>query len=175
MLAGPPLNERQQAELDLATLEASYSGWVGGNTSVRFRSGTSGVDRLYDVETPFESSFVAGKTARFTIVPRGVFLNSGTINPANTANNGASPYLGTYPANGVNTPTPQYASGVGGEIQMSTQNLGIAVGYTPYESSSATSPHVSATRSRAARSPFTASATPSAILSSPMPACATPA
>ncbi len=130
---GPPLNERQQAELDLATLEASYSGWIGGNSYLRYRSGTSGIDRLYDVEIPFEASFVTGKTARFTIIPKGVFLNSGSVDPA-TAINGGQPYLGTYSVlNGINTPAPQYASGVGGEIQMSTQSLGIAVGYTPYE------------------------------------------
>ena len=133
MLAGPPLNERQQTELDLATLEASYSGWLGGNAFLRARSGTPGIDRLNDFEIPFEASVVLGKSARFTVVPRGVFLNSGTINPATVANGGSAPYLGTFPANGVNTPAPQYASGVGGEIQMSTQNLGIAVGYTPYE------------------------------------------
>ena len=130
---GPPLNERQQAELDLAQLEASYSGWVGGNTFIRTRSGDPGLNRLYDLEVPFEASVVAGKTARFTIVPTGVFLNSGTIDPTRYTTAGFVPYLGSVSAAATNTPSPQYASGVGGEIQMTTQNLGLAVGYTPYD------------------------------------------
>ncbi len=129
---GPPLTERQRTELDLATLESSYSGWVGGSAIVRVRSGQPGIDRLQDYEVPFEASVVVGKTARFTVVPRAVFLTSGTID--NTRYTGGFvPYLGTLPANAVNTPSSQFASGVGGEIQMVTQNLGLSVGYTPYE------------------------------------------
>lgn len=130
--AGPPLSERQQTELDLASLEASYSGWVGGSGSFRTRSGEPGIDRLFDLEVPFEASAVMGKAARFTVVPRAVFLNSGTIDSTRYTGTNV-PYLGTLPANAINTPSPQYASGVGGEIQMVTQNVGIAVGYTPYE------------------------------------------
>ncbi|ADV82220.1 cellulose synthase subunit BcsC-related outer membrane protein [Terriglobus saanensis] len=131
---GPPLNERQQAELDLATLEASYSGWAGGSPSVRFRSGTPGMNRLLDFEAPIEATFVAGKTVRFSIIPKAIFLNSGTLDVASFANTtGTIPILGTLPANAVNQPAQQVASGVGGEIQMTAQNLGLAVGYTPYE------------------------------------------
>ena len=130
---GPPLTPRQQEELDLEQLEASYSGWMGGNAFVRTRSGDPGLNRLYDFELPFEGSFVAGKTARFTVIPTGVFLNSGTIDPTRYTTAGFVPYLGTISAAAANTPSPQYASGVGGEIQMTTQNLGLAVGYTPYE------------------------------------------
>ena len=130
---GPPLTPRQQEELDLAQLEASYSGWVGGNAWVRSRSGDPGLNRLYDFELPFESSFVLGKTARFTIIPTGVFLSSGTIETSRYNTAGFVPYLGSITAAAANTPSPQYASGVGGELQMTTQNLGLAVGYTPYE------------------------------------------
>ncbi|GAA3764235.1 cellulose synthase subunit BcsC-related outer membrane protein [Terriglobus aquaticus] len=129
---GPPLTQRQQEELDLAQLEASYSGWVGGNSYVRTRSGDPGLNRLYDFELPFEASVVAGKSARFTIVPTGVFLSSGTVD-ATRYTTGFVPYLGSLSAAATNTPSPQYASGVGGEIQMTTQNFGLAVGYTPYE------------------------------------------
>ena len=89
------------------------------------------MNRLYDFELPFEASFVAGKSARFTIVPTGVFLSSGTINTSLYSAT-VAPYVGSISAAAVNTPSPQYASGVGGEIQMTTQNLGIAIGYTPY-------------------------------------------
>ncbi len=129
---GPPLTPRQQTELDLAQLDSSYSGWTGGSGFVRTRSGQPGIDRLYDFEIPVEATFAAGRTVRFSVVPRAVFLNSGTIDLTRyTA--GLAPTLGTLPANAVNTPTPQYSSGLGGEFQAVTRNLGLAVGYTPYE------------------------------------------
>ena len=132
---GPPLTERQQAELDLATLEASYSGWIGGSPSIRFRSGTAGLNRLFDYEAPVEATFVAGKTVRFSVIPKAVLLNSGALDTTAFQNTigTVTTILGTLPANAINPPSAQYASGVGGEIQMSTQNLGVALGYTPYE------------------------------------------
>lgn len=132
---GPPLTERQQTEMDLATLEGSYSAWVGGTAGIRVRSGEPGLYRLYDYEAPFEASFVASKAMRFTIIPKAVFLSSGTLDASQYGTNASSPqpYLGTLPATAINLPSGQYASGVGGEFQLATQNFGIAVGYTPYE------------------------------------------
>ncbi len=132
--AGPPLDERQQTELDLDSLEASYSAWMGGSGSLRFRSGRSGVERLFDYEVPFEATAVLGKSVRFSVIPRAVFLNSGTldltgIDPTTTA----TPVLGTLPITAITSPAPQYASGVGGELQANGNNFGVAVGYTPYE------------------------------------------
>ncbi len=130
--AGPPLTQREQTELDLASLEASYSGWLGGTGYARYRSGNSGINSLTDLEAPVEAS-VANKTARFTIVTRPVFLSNGTIDTATwQASTGIIPALGTLPANAVATPAQQYASGVGGELQVTTANFGAAVGYTPY-------------------------------------------
>jgi cellulose synthase operon protein C len=130
--AAPPLTEREQTERDLAALEASYSGWLGGAGVARYRSGNSGIDRLTDLEAPVEAS-VANKTARFTIVTRPVFLSNGVIDTATfQADTGVIPVLGTLPANAVATPSQQYASGVGGELQVTTANFGAAVGYTPY-------------------------------------------
>jgi predicted Zn-dependent protease len=131
---GPPLTERQQTELDLATLEASYSAWMGGSGFVRFRNGTPGVNRLFDYEAPFEATVVVGKSVRFSVVPRAVFLNSGTLDLTQFAGSTtATPILGTLPITAINAPTPQFASGVGGEIQAVGNNFGVAVGYTPYE------------------------------------------
>ena len=128
-----PLSQRQQTELDLAALESSYSGWVGGTGVGRYRSGTPGLDRLTDIESPFEASAVLGKSVRATVVAVPVFLNSGTINTASFANaTGTVPILGTLSAASPNTPTQQFSSGVGGELQLTTKNLGAAAGYTPY-------------------------------------------
>jgi hypothetical protein len=46
---------------------------------------------------------------------------------------GTVPVLGTLPANALTAPAQQFASGIGGEFQLTTANIGLAVGYTPYE------------------------------------------
>ena len=130
---GGPLSQRAKTELELAALEGSYSGWVGGTGYARYRSGTAGFDRLTDLEAPFEASAVLGKSVRLTVVPKAVFLNSGTIDNTFFQNStGVIPILGTLPANALNAPAQQFASGVGGELQLTTANIGLAAGYTPY-------------------------------------------
>ncbi|AFL87742.1 Cellulose synthase operon protein C C-terminus (BCSC_C) [Terriglobus roseus DSM 18391] len=130
----PPLTERQQTELDLATLEASYSAWMGGTGSVRYRSGRAGVERLFDYEIPFEATIVTGRRVRFSVIPKAVFLNSGTLDLTGVdPTTAAVPVLGTLPITAITAPAPQFNSGVGGEFQISGTNFGISVGYTPYE------------------------------------------
>ena len=130
-----PLTERQQTELALQQLEASYSGWLGGTASARYRSGVPGYDRLTDLETSFEASFVADNNVRFTVVPTAVFLNSGTLNQGNYQGVAGSPILGTF--NSASTtaaqPNQQSANGIGGEFQITGQKFGLALGYTPYQ------------------------------------------
>ena len=129
-----PLTERQQAERDLASLEASYSGWAGGTSSARYRSGTVGYDRMTDLEVTAEASFVAANKVRFSIIPKAVFLNSGTLNLGNFTGVAGSPVLGTLnTATAVATPSQQFANGVGGELEATGRNFAVAVGYTPYE------------------------------------------
>lgn len=128
-------SQREQTEIELATLESSYSGWIGGTGVARYRSGTPGFDRLVDIEAPVEASAVLGKTVRATVVPRPVFLNSGVSDPSTfTGVTGVIPTLGRLPANQVNAygPGQQFSSGIGGELQLTTANIGIAAGYTPY-------------------------------------------
>ncbi len=133
--APPPLTPRQQAENDLASLEGSYSGWAGGTGIGRYRSGTPGLDRLYDLEAPVELSTMLGRSIRLTVVPKAVFLNSGTLNTSTFATYAPNtvPYLGTLPANAANPPAQQLSNGLGGELQLTTRNLALAGGYTPYE------------------------------------------
>ena len=131
--AGQPLSQRAQTELELSALESSYSGWIGGIGYGRYRSGTPGFDRLTDLEAPFEVSGVLGKTLRATIVPKAVFLNSGTVDNVSFQNStGTIPVLGTLSGAALVAPAQQFASGIGGEFQLTTQNIGLAVGYTPY-------------------------------------------
>jgi len=135
LLPAPPLTERQQTERDLAELEASYSGWVGGTASARYRSGTAGLDRLTDLEGGVEASVTAGNNVRFSIIPKAVFLNSGTLDqtPYIGLNPGTVPVIGTAPANAVTPPPEQNSSGIGGEFQVSARNWAAAIGYTPYQ------------------------------------------
>jgi tetratricopeptide (TPR) repeat protein len=127
-----PLTPRQVAESGLASLEGSYSGWAGVTGIGRYRSGTPGLDRLSDVESPTEVSTVIGHSARVTAVAIPVFLNSGTLNPSSFSS-GYVPYLGTMPSNSANAPAQQIVNGVGGELQLASKYLDLAAGYTPYD------------------------------------------
>ncbi len=130
-----PLTERQLAERDLEQLQGEYSGWVGGTGSVRYRSGTVGYDRLTDLETSFEASYAVNDNLRFTIVPKAVFLNSGVLNEGNYVGVAGSPVLGTFNTGSTSAvqPSQQFANGIGGELQATGHNFGLALGYTPYE------------------------------------------
>ncbi len=125
------MTQRQEAESELASLEGSYSGWLGVTAIGRVRSGTAGLDRLIDVEAPAEASAVLGRSLRITAVALPVSLNSGTLNPS-AFTGGTVPYLGTMPANSATPSAQQTSNGVGGEVQLATKNLGLAAGYTPY-------------------------------------------
>jgi len=125
------MTPRQEAESELATLEGLYSGWDGGTGIGRYRSGTPGLDRLTDVESPVEASAMLGRSVRLTAVARPVFLESGVLNTAAFTGSNV-PYLGTLPANSANPPAQQLSSGIGGELQLTSRNIGIAAGYTPY-------------------------------------------
>jgi hypothetical protein len=132
--AGPPVKQPTMAELEKAELEQSYSGWTGGTGYGRYRFGTPGFDRLIDVESPFEYSAILGKSVRATVVPRPVFLDSGNIDTVHFHTyTGTIPILGTLPANALKQPTHQTANGLGGEFQVTTKDIGLAIGYTPYE------------------------------------------
>jgi tetratricopeptide (TPR) repeat protein len=133
--SGIVLTPRQQAERDLAALEGSYSGWIGVTGIARYRSGTPGLDRLFDLEGPVEFSAMVGHSVRLTVIPTPVYLESGTLNTSTFATYAPNtvPYLGTLPASAITPPAQQLSNGIGGELQLTTRNLGLAAGYTPYE------------------------------------------
>ncbi len=125
-----PLNERQQAQLDLALIEAGYSSWMGGSAYAWYRSGTAGIDRLTGLAVPFEASMALGKSARLTFVPKAVFLNSGQLVLPDTPV--GKPLLGSLYDSASTAPTQQFATGFGGELQFRTNTFSIAAGYSPY-------------------------------------------
>ncbi|HEY5328577.1 MAG TPA: cellulose synthase subunit BcsC-related outer membrane protein [Acidobacteriaceae bacterium] len=126
------LTERQQTQLDLANLEGAYSGWAGASAAGQYRTGTAGIDRLAALQASGEFSVIADRKVRFTVVPMGVFLNSGLLDTT-SGTLGTQPVLGTLTGNAIDPPQQQFATGVGGEIQMVTKTFSAAAGYTPYE------------------------------------------
>ena len=135
LAAQVPLTPRQQAERDLQTLESSYSGWVGGTATARYRSGTVGLDRLTDLESTVEASVTVANSVRISVVPKTVFLNSGTLDTTQYQglSGGGVPVLGTLTANAATPPAEQNVDGIGGELQVSSNRFAAAVGYMPYE------------------------------------------
>ena len=127
-----PITPRQQAESALASLEGSYSGWFGATGIGRYRSGTAGLDRLNDIESPVELSVTVARLVRFTAVAHPVFLNSGVLGTSSLPTSYV-PFLGTLPANTATPPAQQSANGVGGEVQMTSRDFDIAAGSTPRE------------------------------------------
>jgi len=126
-----PLSDRQQAELDLATIEGSYSAWMGGSVIGSYRSGTPGVDRMAGVEVPFEASVGLGKSWRFTVLPTAIFLNSGVLNTTG-GTSGTFPVFGTVLGNSGIIYPQQFSVGFGGEAQLVSHTFAIAGGYSAY-------------------------------------------
>lgn len=146
-----PINPREEAEMQLRSLESGYSGWVGGTGLVNYRSGSLGYDHLAALEAPFEVSTPLGYHARFTFVAKPVFLDSGqadgssllTVQEASTAgttlltipqplgtDTNTAPSATTSPTS--TPPGQQNAAGVGGEVQLAFSDLSLAAGYTPF-------------------------------------------
>ena len=71
------ISPRDEAEMQLQSLESSYSAWLGGTGQVNYRSGDLGYDHLSALEAPFEVSTPFGYNARMTVVAKPVFLDSG--------------------------------------------------------------------------------------------------
>ncbi len=127
-----PLTPRQQAELALATIDGTYSGWAGASAVGHYRSGRAGVDRLAALEIPVEVSLVAGREVRLSIIPRAVFLTNGQLDTAG-GTQGVTPIVGSLDGTAIFNPAQQFASGVGGEVQLVTNTFAVAVGTTPWE------------------------------------------
>jgi Flp pilus assembly protein TadD len=122
--ATPADNPHDLAAQQLAAIAAGSSPWNGASGSVSHRTGTAGFDELYILEAPFESSATIAGNARLTAIVTPSFLASGQSTGTSTTFQ-----LGTLSAGAL--PAQQNASGVGGELQLSTANLDLAVGTTP--------------------------------------------
>jgi cellulose synthase operon protein C len=136
---------REEAEMQLRSIESSYSAWLGGTGVINYRSGALGYDHLSALEAPFEASMPVGYNARLTIVAKPVFLDSGQADgtstitvqeqtPSGTQLLSIEQPIGTltFPSGAaISPPAQQNAVGIGGEVQLAFPHLALAGGYTP--------------------------------------------
>jgi tetratricopeptide (TPR) repeat protein len=139
---GNPISPREEAEMQLRSIESGYSPWLGGTGGLNYRSGSLGYDHLSALEAPFEVSMPLGYNVRLTVVAKPVFLDSGqadgtstiTVQESTTAGSSLVSIpqpIGTLTATATTLPPQQNAAGIGGEVQMAFPHLALAGGYTP--------------------------------------------
>jgi tetratricopeptide (TPR) repeat protein len=117
------LSPREEVETEIAGMNAQLSPYVGSETFLRARSGQPGFDHLLSQQTNLEASTTLGDSVRVTFSASPVVLDAGTPNSQATVQLGS---LGLGEAT-----SPMGASGVGGEVQVATQNFGARLGITP--------------------------------------------
>jgi tetratricopeptide (TPR) repeat protein len=138
-----PMSPRDEAEMQLRGIEASYSPYFGGNGLINYRTGALGYDHLAALEAPFEASMPMGYNARLTIIAKPVFLDSGQADGTSVITVQESPStgtalisipqpIGTLTTTNTNFPAQQNAAGLGGEVQLAFPHLVIGGGYTPF-------------------------------------------
>jgi tetratricopeptide (TPR) repeat protein len=135
------VDPRDEAEMQLRTIEGGYSAWLGGTGVIAHRTGDPGYSAMTSLEAAFEASVPIGTSARLTFIAKPVFLDSGqangnaVINLTTGTTTVSSPEpIGTLPGTtaSVTPPGQQNAAGVAGEAQLTFGNLSVAGGYNPY-------------------------------------------
>jgi tetratricopeptide (TPR) repeat protein len=138
-----PMSPRDEAEMQLRGIEASYSAYIGGGGIINYRTGAMGYDHLAALEAPFEASMPMGYNARLTVIAKPVFLDSGqadgtSVITVQQSTTGGSTLMsipqpiGTLTTTNTTLPAQQNAAGVGGEVQLAFPHLMIGGGYTPF-------------------------------------------
>ena len=117
------LSMRDEIQGQIAAIEGRNSPYAGGSGYISNRSGEPGFERLADEEVPLEASTVVLGSLRLTAIARPVFLSAGTPDGTSLYRFGTS-LVGT-------TFGTQSATGLGGEVQMSTRDFGLRFGISP--------------------------------------------
>jgi len=128
-LASRPESEQtqHQAKEMLASIESSYSGWLGGTGYLNHISGSAGTLQMTAIEVPVELSSPLGERARLTTVVRTVHLDSGAF-PGVTQTDGEQP-LGTLVAGATAPDVPMV--GIAAYLELATRSAAISLGSTP--------------------------------------------
>jgi tetratricopeptide (TPR) repeat protein len=114
---------RSETENQLSVIDAGYSPWKGGTGYISHRTGTAGFDQLEILEAPFEASATIAGTTRLTALVTPSLLDSGAADGTSTYQLGTSALAAK--------PAQQNSAGVGGELQLTTSNIGLSAGTTP--------------------------------------------
>ena len=122
-LVQAPLTPREQIEQQLVMLEGANSNWIGGTSSLNYRSGQPGFDRLAIFSGQAEASGMFGPAARATVIVQPMLLDAGQATGTSTFRQG------TLPLNAA--PYIQSAAGTAGEFQLQTSLFGVRIGSTP--------------------------------------------
>jgi cellulose synthase operon protein C len=118
-----PLTPREQIEQQLAVLEGASSSWMGGTSTLDYRSGQPGYDRLAMYSAQVEASGTLGPGVRTTFIVKPILLDAGQATGTDTIQQGTLPL--------TSTPYVQSAAGVAGEFQLQAANFGARIGSTP--------------------------------------------
>ncbi len=119
----PPESLSEQIDQQLHAIQAQFSPWIGATVDGGYRSGQPGYDQLFSYSAESEESATLGSRARITLIAGPIRLDSGAAKVASPLR------LGTLPATAI--PTPQTASGVGGEVQLHADDFAASFGTTP--------------------------------------------
>ena len=114
---------RSEIQDRLDAIDARNSSYFGSGGDVRARSGEQGFDRMILQQANLEASYVVGGGVRVSAIARPTYLESGTPDGSSERRFGMMPAGSTFEA--------QSASGVGGEVQVSTRTFGLRFGSTP--------------------------------------------
>lgn len=116
-------SERQEIEDQIASIHSRNTPFFGADTVVSSRSGAAGFDRAIVEQGTIRGSFMLRPGLRVGVEAKPTFIYAGQ--PDGTSNL-VFGYLGAG-----TTFASQSVSGLGGDVQLSTQNIGLMVGMTP--------------------------------------------
>ena len=86
-----PMTPREQIQQQLAVLEGASSSWTGGTSSLDYRSGQPGYDRLAMFSGQAEASGMLGPGVRTTFIVKPVLLDAGQATGTDTIRQGTLP------------------------------------------------------------------------------------
>jgi cellulose synthase operon protein C len=121
-VAAPP-SPRAEVEKEIADMGAELSPYVGATPVITARSGQAGLDRLVTQESDLEASTTLDNSVRLTMIAKPTFLDAGASNELATIP------LGTLQVGQLFG--PMGATGIGAEMQVTTQNFAARLGVTP--------------------------------------------
>jgi tetratricopeptide (TPR) repeat protein len=123
-----PAQQQQKSDVErleerLAQLEGRNAGFMTTGATLSTRNGEPGFEQRTLQEAEIAGSTVLGDALRLTVVARPTYLTGKTPDGDSTLRFGLLPTNSSF--------TSPSASGMGGEVQLSTDNFGLRVGSTP--------------------------------------------